>query len=234
MNVIAHRGFSGIYPENTMLAFEKALESGCKAIELDVHFSKDGALMIIHDETLDRTTDLKGFVRDYTLSELSQCNAGKRDAFQAIPTLHTYCAWAKKHGVVTNIEIKTDRYYYQGIEKATLDMLKDYDLIDQCIISSFNHGSVIRMKELDSGVPCAFLVDERALGCAGAYCKSFGVEYYHPSGATLTKETVDECHEHDIKVNVWTVDTLKGIHDMKEWHVDGIITNYCDAVLKLV
>ncbi len=185
MKVFAHRGFSGVYPENTMLAFEKALEVGCTAIELDVHFSKDGSLVIIHDETLDRTTDATGFVRDFTLAELQKVNAGTNEVFQTIPSLDTYCSWAKNHGIFTNIEIKTDRYYYQGIEQATLDLLKKYDLADQCLISSFNHGSVIRMKQLDSSIKCAFLVDVKGLGAAGSYCASFGVEYYHLTGGYL-------------------------------------------------
>jgi len=234
MKVIAHRGFSGVYPENTMLAFDKALEAGCTAIELDVHFSKDGSLVIIHDETLDRTTDATGFVRDYTLAELQKMNAGTINTFQTIPTLDEYFIWARNHGIFTNIEIKTDRYYYQGIEQATLDLINKHDLKDQCLISSFNHGSVIRMKQLDSSILCAFLVDAKGLGAAGAYCASFGVEYYHPNGVSLTQQAVEECHKHGVKVNVWTVDSLDRMHDMNSWNVDGVITNYCDAVLKLV
>ena len=95
----AHRGFSGKYPENTMLAFEKAVEAGADGIELDVHFSKDGELVVIHDERIDRTCDASGFVRDYTLKELQSfdASAGFKGiyGFNRIPTLREYFEFIK-------------------------------------------------------------------------------------------------------------------------------------------
>ena len=111
MKVFAHRGSSGTYPENTMLAFEKAVEEGCDGIELDVQLTRDGHVVVIHDEELERTTGTKGFVRDYTLEELKKFDAGKvKDGafgFQGIPSFDEYCEFAAKKGIITNIEIKT-------------------------------------------------------------------------------------------------------------------------------
>ena len=163
MRVFAHRGYSGLYPENTMLAFDKAREAGCKAMELDVHLSKDGQLVIIHDETLDRTTNVKGLVCSYDFSELQTFNAGTAEEFQSIPSLETYCKWAKKHGIFTNIEIKTNLIYYPFIEEKVLALLEKYGLVEQTLISSFNHGSVIRMRQLRPEIQCAFLVGGRGL-----------------------------------------------------------------------
>ena len=107
MKVIAHRGYSGRYPENTMLAFEKAVEAGCDAIEMDVQLTKDGEVVVIHDERIDRTTDGTGFVKDYTAGELQRFNAAKLfphiTEFQHIPTFDEYCSWAKQAGIETNI-----------------------------------------------------------------------------------------------------------------------------------
>ncbi|MGE4583171.1 MAG: glycerophosphodiester phosphodiesterase [Sphaerochaeta sp.] len=234
MNVFAHRGYSGLYPENTMYAFEMAAKAGCKAIELDVHLSQDGKLVVIHDETLDRTTDAKGFVRDYSCKALQKVNAGNADMFQPIPSLDEYCNWAKRHGVTTNIEVKTNLYYYPGIEEKVLALLKKHDLVEQTIISSFNHGSVITMKRLEPSIRCAFLVGSRGLGNAGQYANLFGVEYFHPDGSTLTKAAVEECKAHGVGVNVWTVNDLGMLRSMMDWQVDGIITNYCEDVLTLL
>ena len=102
MDIIAHRGLSGIYPENTMLAFRKAIEAGCDGIELDVHLSKDGELVVIHDEKVDRTTDGRGAVKDFTLQELRALDAsGKytgRFGIQPIPTLREYFSYVNRRG----------------------------------------------------------------------------------------------------------------------------------------
>ena len=110
MKVFAHRGFSGKYPENTMLAFKKAEEVGCYGIELDVQLTKDDEIVIMHDETIDRTTSGTGNIRDYTYQELCLVDCygkfeGKYD-FQRIPTLREYLTWVKDTGLVTNIELK--------------------------------------------------------------------------------------------------------------------------------
>ena len=234
MRVFAHRGYSGLYPENTMLAFEKAREAGCKAMELDVHLSKDGQLVIIHDETLDRTTNVKGLVCSYDLSELQTFNAGTAEEFQRIPSLETYCIWAKEHGIFTNIEIKTNLIYYPLIEEKVLALLEKYGLVEQTLISSFNHGSVIRMRQLRPEIQCAFLVGGRGLANVGSYAKNFKVEYYHPDGAFLTKAAVEECKAHGVGINVWTIDDLGLLHRMRTWQVDGVFTNHCEPVLALL
>ena len=100
MIVIGHRGYSGLYPENTMLAFKKAEELGIDAVEMDIQLTKDGTVVIIHDETVDRVTGAKGFVRDFTFAELRKLNAsqavyGDKFGFNPIPSLEEYFIWAK-------------------------------------------------------------------------------------------------------------------------------------------
>ena len=129
MKVFAHRGFSGKYPENTMLAFKKAEEVGCYGIELDVQLTKDDEIVIMHDETIDRTTSGTGNIRDYTYQELCLVDCygkfeGKYD-FQRIPTLREYLTWVKDTGLVTNIELKNSVYYYEHLEEKVIDMVRD-------------------------------------------------------------------------------------------------------------
>ncbi len=230
MNVIAHRGYSGRYPENTMIAFQKAVEAGADGIEMDVQMTKDGHVVIIHDEAVDRTTDGVGFVGDYTLEELRKLNAAKLfpqvTDFAAIPTFDEYCAWAKEQDIFTNIELKTSVHYYVGIEAATIEIMKKHDVMDKMYFSSFNHMSLVKTMELAPEIPVGALVLEEGLGNAGLYCKQFGFANYHPGYRDLNKETVDQCKENGIAINVWTVNDMGGLEQLAKWGCDGIITNF--------
>ena len=161
---IAHRGFRSRYPENTMLAFRKAIEAGCDGIEFDVHLSKDGEAVIIHDEAVDRTTDGTGLVGQKTYHELKALNAAKPHPetidFAPIPSLREYFEYiAEQPHIISNIELKTGVFVYEGIEEVVYQLMKEYKLINRCIVSSFNHESVLRMKKIDSAVTCGLLVD---------------------------------------------------------------------------
>ena len=161
MKNFAHRGFSGQYPENTMLAFKKAWEAGADGIELDVQMTKDGQVVVIHDEKVDRTTNGSGNVRDLTLAELRKLDAsyiytGKMGV-NPVPTFEEYCAWVAGTDLVTNIELKTGVYPYPGIEAKVWELIQKYHLENKVIISSFNHYSILRMKELAPELPYGLL-----------------------------------------------------------------------------
>ena len=231
----AHRGFSGKYPENTMLAFEKAVEAGCEGIELDVHFSKDQELVIIHDEKVDRTSDGNGYVKDFTYEELKKINFSYKFAeetgFQKIPTLKEYFEFVKDKDLITNIELKTGVFEYPGIEQAVYDLICKYGLKEKVIISSFNHYSIIRMKQIDPEIVCGFLSDTWILE-AGSYLNKYHVEAYHPRFSMLTDEVMEDLREHKCAVNTWIVNKEKDIEEMIIKQVDGIISNYPDKVNK--
>ncbi|MBR2836033.1 MAG: glycerophosphodiester phosphodiesterase [Coriobacteriales bacterium] len=237
MKIFAHRGYSGKYPENTMLAFKKAYESGAYGIELDVQETLDGEIVIIHDETLDRTTTGSGYVKDHTLSELLQleASAAMHEEYPGmrIPTLKEYCEWVSTTPLVTNIELKTSIIYYKNIEEKVAEMIKEYGLEDRVIFSSFNHLSVVKMKQLLPECPAGALVELIDLANAGPYCKNLGFEYYHPDVDLLSKETVENCKENGISINVWTVNDIKVFNKMQEWNIDGVITNYPLEFVKL-
>lgn len=238
MRVFAHRGYSGRYPENTMLAFKKAAEAGADGIELDVQLTKDGRVVVIHDEKVDRTTDGTGMVKDYTLEELQKLNAGvlypQVCDMEPIPSFDEYCEWAAQTDLITNIELKTGEYYYEGLEEKMAEIIRKYGLEDKVLFSSFNHLSLIKMKKLLPNVPCGALVGGNGLGNAGYYCKSFGIEWYHPYCNTLTDKEVASCKEHGIGMNVWTVNDMAVLEQLCQWDCEGVITNYpevCKAYL---
>lgn len=234
MKIYAHRGCSGRYPENTMLAFFKAAECGCDGIELDVQLTKDGEVVVIHDETVDRTTDGAGPVKDYTQKDLRRLNAAKGldggFGVLPIPTFDEYCAWACGHDLVTNVEIKTGIYYYEDIEEKTLALIEKYHLEDRMMVSSFNHMSLERFRTLAPNIPRGALIGPDGLGNAGFYCARYGFDYFHPCVKQLTRADVDGCHAWGVGVNVWTVNGLEEVARALEWGCDGIITNYPEVI----
>lgn len=229
MKIMAHRGYSGMYPENTMLSFRNAVGKA-DAIELDVQLTKDDQVVVIHDETVDRVTDGEGFVRNFTLKDLQKLNAAKNkkdvSKFEYIPTFDEYCEWVSTTNLETNIELKTGVFYYTGIEKKTIDILKKHHLEDKVMFSSFNHLSLLEAKRIAPHIPCGILVPERGLGNAGAYCKKFGFEYFHPSYKSLTQEAVDECKQNGIKINAWTVDDMNSLELLTRLGCEGVISDY--------
>lgn len=236
MIIFAHRGFSGLYPENTMLAFRKAAEVGCDGIELDVQLTKDGVIVIMHDETIDRTTNGKGNLRDYTYEELCAFDCcgkipGMYD-FQRIPTLQEYLEWVKDTGLLTNIELKNSVYYYENLEEKVIDMVRELGMEDRVIFSSFNLVSVTKCKRMIPEIPMGFLSETR-VDNMGAFAKEYQVEYYHPDKSYLTENQVEDCHRKGIGVNVWTVNKKTDMERMAEWKVDGIFTNYPDKAKEL-
>ena len=233
----AHRGFSGKYPENTMLAFEKAVEAGCDGIELDVQLTKDGELVIIHDEKIDRTCNGTGLVSDYTLEELKKFDASYhyKDVYgkNEIPTLREYFQLIQYTDVVTNIELKTGINPYPGIEKKVLEMIREFELEDRIIISSFNYYSVMRFKELMPGMPCGFLEESWLLDFC-EYTKRYGIEYIHPEFHMITEEFAKEAKEYGIGLNTWTVNTRKDMEDLIRKGVRSLITNHPDLCKEVI
>lgn len=234
----AHRGFSGEYPENTMLAFQKAIEVGIDGIELDVHFSKDGEIVVIHDEKIDRTCNGTGFVRDYTVEQLKSFDASAGFAGKygtnEIPTLREYFELVKPvDGLITNIELKTGIYEYPGIEKAVNDMITEFNLEDRIIISSFNHFSVMRFKAINPKIKCGFLEGGWIVDF-GKYTKEHGIQCIHPLYLTLNEETVGEAKSNGIEINTWTVNEESDVKRLYELGIDSVIGNYPNITKKVL
>lgn len=226
--IFAHRGYSGKYPENTMIAFKKALECGVDGIELDVQLTKDGEVVIIHDETIDRTTTGKGFVVDYTYEELEKFDASfkfKDLGFNKIPTLREYFQLVKDYDIVTNVELKTGINEYLGIEEKVWELIKEYNLEEKVIISSFNHFSVMRMKKIAPQLKYGFLSEDWIID-AGKYTHSHGVQCYHPRFNNLVPEVIEELKKYNLEINTWTVNLEEDMRYLYSNNIDVIITNY--------
>ncbi len=144
--IFAHRGASGHFPENTMLAFEKAIEAGADGIELDVQLTKDGRIVVIHDEKLNRTTTAAGFVKDtaYDVIRSATASANRKEEYGdvKVPLLSDVLSWAEKADFLINIELKNSVFRYEGMEEKVLEQIKRFGIEERIILSSFNHESL--------------------------------------------------------------------------------------------
>ncbi|MCI8803535.1 MAG: glycerophosphodiester phosphodiesterase [Oscillibacter sp.] len=225
----AHRGYSGKYPENTMLAFRKAVEAGADGIELDVQLTRDGEPVILHDEQVDRTTDGTGWVKDLTLAELRKLDASYlytgQYGFNPVPTLREYCEFIRDLPVITNIEMKTGVFEYPGMDEKVWDMIQEYRLEEKVIISSFNHYTILRMRELAPALKYGFLSETWIID-AGKYCHEHGVACYHPMFRSLTQEAVAELKQYGLEINTYTVNTEEDVRDLAAKGIDAVIGNF--------
>ena len=235
--IFAHRGFSGKYPENTMIAFEKAIEIGVDGIELDVHLTKDNELVIIHDEDVKRTTNGEGLVKDMTLEELRKLDASAKFVGQyginPIPTLREYFELVKDTNIITNIELKTSVYEYHTIEKRTIDMIREFGLEDKIIFSSFNHFTVKRCEELAPEIKRGFLTGDWLVDF-GKYTAERNVQCCHPWFGSLSQEVVDEMHAAGCEINTWTVNDENEVRRLYDLGIDAVITNFPDMAKRVI
>ncbi len=229
---IAHRGFSAHFPENTLLAFQKAIEVGADGNEFDVHLTRDGVPVIHHDEYLERTTNGTGLIGDCTFDELKRLDASVRyaglSAVQRIPSLREYFELINGINIISNIELKTSIIHYPEIEERVLALIDEFDCRENVIISSLNHYSICLFKKLAPDVQIGIL-EESWLINPGGYAKSLGAECYHPEFHALTEETVHNLRENQIRINAWTIDKEIDMLKSIEMKLDGVITNHPDT-----
>lgn len=238
MIVWAHRGFSSKYPENTMLAFRKAFEAGADGIETDVHLTKDGEVVVIHDENLLRTTGVDKMVGDCTLSEITAIKASKTmdDKFDSyIPSFDEFCAFIKESGMKANVELKTGVVYYPGIEEKVASVVKKYGIENNVIFSSFNPLSLIIMKKYLPECGLGFLftspINPRHISYLS---KEVGYSYLHPEYKVIDGEMLKEAKECGLGINTWTVNAPEEMKTLMEWGVEGTITNCPDICLRML
>jgi glycerophosphoryl diester phosphodiesterase len=234
--VIAHRGASGYAPENTMPAFEKALEMGAEGIELDVHLTKDGETVVIHDHTIDRTSNGTGMVGQFTLEEIKQLDFGSwfDEKFNGttIPTLKEVLELLKGWEGLLNIEVKSGPIIYPEIEQKLIALIKQYGFEQKVIFSSFNHYSLCDIKKIDPAMDIGILY-MCGLVEPWIYAEHINAQALHPLFYNIIPELVEGCKKSGIKLNPYTIDDPKDMERIIKAEVDGIITNYPDLALKV-
>jgi glycerophosphoryl diester phosphodiesterase len=222
---IGHRGANGYEPENTLISFEKAIQMGADGIELDVHLSLDGHLVVIHDETIDRTTNGKGVVNRMTLQELKSF---KINDTYGIPTLEEVLDLVNQRCFV-NIELKnqdTAGKVVQLIESYISD--KNWNQA-HFLVSSFDWNALQQVRFLNEDVRIGILT-ETDLNLAISFARFMKAEALHPDFQLLTNENTAKIQKKGIQVFPWTVNEMEDIQKVKTFKVDGIITDFLNLL----
>ncbi len=233
--VWAHRGASGYAPENTMPAFELALEQGADGIEVDVQLTRDDAVVCIHDETLERTTTGTGWVADHSLEQLREFDASmgvERFAGARIPTLDELFELVAGTDAVVNVELKNDSMPYKGLEERVLEIIDEHDMAERVVLSSFNHYSLKKLATM-TDIPRGALYSD-SLYRPWRYVMKLDVQAVHPAHRTVSPKLVAKSHAAGLKVHTWTVNDPADISRMAGLGVDAVITNYPNLARSLV
>lgn len=237
VEIIAHRGASAVYPENTMVAFDRALQLGATGIETDVQMSSDGRLVLIHDETLNRTAGAEGWVKDAAYEHLRSLDAGswfdEQFAGERIPSLEELLDLIRGKNTLLNLELKNGIVGYRGMEEKVVHAVREWGLEEQVIISSFNHASLVKCKRLAPEIRTALLYMEK-LYRPYDYAAKLEASALHPYKWAVTREEVAAALAHGITVHPFTVNDPAEIRAMMDMGVQAIITDVPDVMAALM
>ena len=232
----AHRGASGYAPENTLEAFELAVRQGAYGVELDVHITADGYLVVAHDETVDRCSNGEGLIARMTLRELKALRFNKtfpEYANATIPTFREVLELLAPAGLHVNVELKNSLIDYPDLERRCVEEAAAAGMLERMLFSSFNHHSMVRMKQLDKGLRCGLLY-ECTMVEPWNYAVSLGMDALHPhfSEVLVPGGECEAAHAAGLEVNPWTVNDEDDLRRVIAAGADRIITNYPDRALR--
>ena len=239
--VWAHRGASAYAPQNTNAAFALAAEMHADGVELDVHLTKDGKVLVCHDAEVENTSDGFGLIKDLTLAEIKKFNFAYRHddtrfvdkyGFVPAPTLAEVYELLAPTGLTVNVEIKTQE---EELLRLCVEIAKEYDMTEKVYYSSFFHDTLERIHAYDPNVPTAPLSGPYT-GEPWDYTASIGAKAMHPYHGIVTErpEIVHEFHVRGLRINPWTIDDEKLMRNLIGLGVDALITDYPDLAVKAV
>jgi glycerophosphoryl diester phosphodiesterase len=233
--VIAHRGASGHAPENTFAAFQRAVELGATFIETDLHVTRDGRFVAIHDSTVDRTTNGSGQVHNFTLAELRQVDAGlwfDRDFMgERIPTLEEILEFSRKHDVVFYLELKYPAVL--GMDHSLVAAFQKMQSAPRTVVISFDPATLTPLRRLDPSVMTGLLVEEAKPDCIQATL-DLGARQLCPKISSVTPALVEHAHRADLQVVTWTANSAEQMRAMIAANVDGIMTDFPDRLRAVI
>ncbi|MDO4284155.1 MAG: glycerophosphodiester phosphodiesterase [Eubacteriales bacterium] len=232
VKVWAHRGASAYRPENTLEAFALAVEQQADGVELDVQLSRDGEVVVVHDEQLERVSDGTGFVKDHTLQELKALSFNRTHpecVGAAIPTLEEVYDLLKPTGLTVNVELKTSVFPYEGIEEKVLELAARMGMEERVLYSSFGHCSLVRLKKLNPAAETGLLYSDGWIGVPEYGRNTVGVDALHPPFWHLQDGTLaEQAKQLGLRLHVWTVDEPVYMQMLVRQGVDALITNKPD------
>jgi glycerophosphoryl diester phosphodiesterase len=238
--VIAHRGASAYYPENTFPAIAGAIDLGADMVEFDVQLTADKEVVVFHDEKISRCTDGSGKISDYTLAQLKKLDAGswfdKKFRNTKILTLAEALDICRDK-IAVNIEIKAEavnRMFFGGIEEKCLNMVELAGMTNHVVYSSFEPRAIMHLKEIDGNAPVAVLFEKKHYQdqLPSQIVKLLSADAFHCSRSQLCKKWLEDIKAHDLSVNVYTVDDPGSMRRLLVQGVSGIFTNKPDVLKK--
>lgn len=233
--VWAHRGAAGSAPENTLAAFELAIAHGADGVEFDVQLTEDAQIVVIHDESVDRTTNGTGAVLGYTLAELQRldASAGFPDFGGAqIPTLRQVLELLAPTKLELNIELKNSEVPYPGLEEAVLAMVAEFDLADRVVFSTFNHHSLRKLLKLGTTSEVAMLYTD-PLFKPWRYAARLGVGAIHPPARLVSRRLVDRTHAAGLAVRPWVANSEASLRRLFDLGVEALFTDHPELAVAI-
>ena len=231
--VMAHRGLSADAPENTLYAFSAAIEAGVDFIELDVQQTKDGVLVVMHDQNLKRTTGINQNIWEVTYDEIKDLDAGSwYDPMYAnarISTLEEVLQFVN-HRVQLNIEIKPTDYTSDTLEQDVADLIAAYDYEDDCWVTSFSYSALKKIKQANENIRTGYVMSV-------AYGQFYNLQYadaFSINKVFVTSQVVSAAHQYGKQVFAWTVNSASEVRSLCNLHVDSIITDDPEMVREVI
>jgi glycerophosphoryl diester phosphodiesterase len=223
--IFAHRGYSASFAENTMGAFIEAEKAGADGLELDVQLTKDGEIVVIHDEKVDRTTTGSGFVKDFLFKEIRKLNANKNGLKkEQIPSLVEVLEWLQTNNLICNIELKNGLIPYEGMEQKVIQLIRKYGLSERIVISSFNHYSIVHSYRIAPEIETAPLFIE-GIYMPWIYAQSIRAKGIHPKHSAMSDNILFNTMENGIAVRPYTVNKEADMHRFFNLNCSAFITD---------
>ncbi|RLE58444.1 MAG: glycerophosphodiester phosphodiesterase [Thermoprotei archaeon] len=225
MIIIGHRGAAGYEPENTIKSILKGIECGASAIEVDVRRTKDGIMVLMHDETVDRTTNGEGKVSELTLAEIKCLEAGKGER---VPTLFEVFELLKERNVILLVELKEI-----GYEEEVVSMIKDFNMLNRVYITSFHKSALNRVVEIEPNMKTGLIFSSNTLRNM-KIAEKLNVDVIVPKYQLVNRNFLRSCRRLGFKVFVWTVNRAIDVVKFYRLGVDGIVTDYPCMVKRII
>ncbi|MFZ3588438.1 glycerophosphodiester phosphodiesterase [Bacillus sp. DJP31] len=233
--IFGHRGAAGTHPENTMISFQEAERVGAEGIELDVQLSMNDEVVVIHDETLDRTTTGTGWVKDHSLKQIRSYDASYKFPNYGVckvPSLEEVFSWSQTNNLIINVELKNSSVPYIGLEDKVIELIRRYHFENRVVISSFNHYSLVKCFEIAPEIELGVLYSERLFE-PWAYAKKIGATSIHPNFRSTSNSIITSSQQNGIAVRPYTVNKQREMERLLTINCSAFITDYPEKALAL-
>lgn len=235
ITVFGHRGARGLAPENTLPAFRLAKELGVDGVELDVHLTSDDELVVIHDDTLDRTTNGKGRVRDYTVDQIKKLDAGIKFGEKwrgvTVPTLRQVFEETGK--LLYKVELKHGSAVYPGIESRLIDLVREMGVERRVRFTSFDYDALEEVRRLDPKAEVGIIYHGKTRWFLGAADK-LGAAWMQAYIGLLDQKDVEMTHAIGLKIGAWPTSTIEDIEKAVALGTDEVTSDYPDVAVRYI